>query len=154
MTVAITPQLVQSLRQKTSSGMMDCKKALAEAGGDLEKAVEILRVKGQLSAAKRSDRVTKEGYVVSCVSENRKQAALVHLGCETDFVARNQSFQAFAETLARHVVRSGAISVNELLMSAVPGMNVASVADGLNALVASIGEKLELGRVAYLFCDT
>jgi len=94
---------VKDLRQKTGAGMMDCKAALDEAGGDMDRAIELLRVKGQASAAKRSDRGTSEGVVAAYIHANKKVGAMVEVQCETDFVARNEDFQAFAYDVALHI---------------------------------------------------
>ena len=103
MSVAISAQDVKALRERTGAGMMDCKAALTEAGGDVEKAVEILRVKGQASAAKRGGRVASEGVVSSYIHAGGKIGVLVEVDCETDFVARTEHFQAFAREVAMHV---------------------------------------------------
>jgi elongation factor Ts len=100
---AISAGDVKALRERTGAGVMDCKSALAEAGGDLEKAVEILRVKGQASAAKRSARATSEGAVTSYVHATGKVGVLVEVQCETDFVARSDDFQEFAREVALHI---------------------------------------------------
>jgi elongation factor Ts len=94
---------VKALRGRTGAGVMDCKAALAEAGGDLDKAVEILRVKGQASAAKRSDRATGEGTVASYIHSNGNVGVLVEVLCETDFVARSDEFLDFAKEIALHI---------------------------------------------------
>jgi len=94
---------VKALREQTGAGMMDAKAALIEADGDADRAVELLRVKGQASAAKRSDRGTSEGVVASYIHANKKVGALVEVQCETDFVARNDDFSAFAYEVAMHV---------------------------------------------------
>ena len=94
---------VKALRERTGAGMMDCKKALTEAGGDMDKAVEILRVKGQAAAAKRGERVASEGVVASYVHFNGKVGVLVEVDCETDFVARNDDFVDFAKAVASHI---------------------------------------------------
>lgn len=94
---------VKDLRQQTGAGMMDCKAALEEAGGDMDRAVELLRVKGQASAAKRGDRSTSEGVVAAYIHANNKVGAMVEVQCETDFVARNEDFQAFAYDVALHI---------------------------------------------------
>ncbi|HEU4752435.1 MAG TPA: translation elongation factor Ts, partial [Armatimonadota bacterium] len=95
--MAFTAQDVMALREETGAGMMDCKKALTDAGGDKEKARQILREKGLASAAKRQARAASEGIIGSYVHHNNKIAALVELNCETDFVARNDEFQALAK---------------------------------------------------------
>ncbi|HKJ35150.1 MAG TPA: translation elongation factor Ts [Solirubrobacterales bacterium] len=94
---------VKALRERTGAAMMDCKGALAEAAGDMDKAIEILRVKGQASAAKRAGRSTGEGTVTSYIHANGKIGVLVEIQCETDFVARNDDFQAFAREIALHI---------------------------------------------------
>ncbi len=94
---------VKALRERTGAAMMDCKSALTEAGGDLDKAIEVLRVKGQASAAKRSGRSTSEGVVTSYVHATGRIGALVEIQCETDFVARNDDFKAFANDVALHI---------------------------------------------------
>jgi elongation factor Ts len=94
---------VKALRERTGAGIMDCKSALAEAGGDVDKAVEILRVKGQASAAKRSGRATSEGAVASYIHGTGKVGVLIEIRCETDFVARSEEFAAFANEVALHI---------------------------------------------------
>ena len=101
--VAISAKDVKALRERTGAGMMDCKAALQEAGGDIDKAVEILRVKGQASAAKRGARGAAEGVVSTYVHANQKIGVLVEVNCETDFVARTEAFQKFARDVALHV---------------------------------------------------
>jgi elongation factor Ts len=105
--VAISAKDVKTLRERTGAGMMDCKSALQEAGGDLEKAIEILRVKGQASAAKRGARGAGEGVVSSYVHANGKIGVLVEVDCETDFVARTEPFQEFAREVALHIAAAG-----------------------------------------------
>jgi elongation factor Ts len=97
---------VKALRERTGAGIMDCKSALAEAGGDVDKAVDILRVKGQASAAKRSGRATGEGVVASYIHGNGKVGVLVEVRCETDFVARSDEFIEFANEIALHIAGS------------------------------------------------
>jgi elongation factor Ts len=101
--MAVTAADVKALRDQTGAAMMDCKAALTEADGDSERAIEILRVKGQASAAKREGRGTEEGVVAAYIHANKKVGAMVEVQCETDFVARNDDFQAFAYDVALHV---------------------------------------------------
>jgi elongation factor Ts len=101
--VTVSAGDVKALRDRTGAGMMDCKAALAESEGDIEKAIEILRVKGQASAAKREGRGTDEGVVSSYIHANDKVGAMVEVQCETDFVARNEDFKAFAYDVALHI---------------------------------------------------
>ena len=106
MSITISAQDVKSLRERTGAGIMDAKAALQEAGGDIDKAIEVLRVKGQASAAKRGERVATEGVVASYIHAGGKIGALVEVDCETDFVARTDEFQAFAREVALHVAAS------------------------------------------------
>jgi elongation factor Ts len=99
----VSAQDVKALRDRTGAAMMDCKAALEESGGDLDKAIEVLRVKGQASAAKRSGRETAEGVVESYIHANAKVGALVEVRCETDFVARTDDFREFAREIAIHI---------------------------------------------------
>src|SRR3954470_4865210 len=104
---------VKKVRDRTGAGMMDCKKALEEAGGDFDKAVEILRVKGQAQAAKRGERAAAEGLVQSYVHPTGKIGVLVEIDCETDFVARNEDFQEFAKDVALHIAAAAPRYVSE-----------------------------------------
>ena len=104
--MAVSAADVKALRDRTGAAMMDCKAALDESGGDPDKAIEILRVKGQASAAKRSGRETSEGIVSSYIHAGGKVGALVEVQCETDFVARNEDFQEFAREVALHIAGS------------------------------------------------
>jgi len=106
MSVTISAQDVKSLRERTGAGIMDAKAALQESGGDVDKAIEILRVKGQASAAKRGERTASEGTVASYIHAGGQIGALVEVDCETDFVARTEEFQAFAREVAVHVAAS------------------------------------------------
>jgi len=108
----ITAADVKALRDKTGAGMMDSKAALQEADGDMDRAVELLRVKGQASAAKRSDRGTSEGVVASYIHANKKVGALVEVQCETDFVARNEDFAEFAYEVAMHIAAASPTHVS------------------------------------------
>ena len=111
--MSITAQDVKALRERTGAGMMDCKKALVEADGDVEKAIEALRVKGIAKAEKRGERAASEGTVQSYIHANGKIGVLVEVDCETDFVARNDDFVAFARDLALHVAAAGPLAVDE-----------------------------------------
>ena len=109
----ISARDVKELRDRTGAGMMDCKAALQEAGGDMDKAIELLRVKGQAKAAKRGGRAAGEGVVMSYVHHNGKVGALVEVDCETDFVARNDEFSEFAREVASHVAAAAPLYVSE-----------------------------------------
>jgi elongation factor Ts len=111
--VSPSAQDVKALRERTGAGMMECKRALEESGGDAEKAVEILRVKGQAKAAKRGEREAAEGVVSSYVHSNERIGVIVEVNCETDFVARNDDFREFARDIALHVAAAAPRWVSE-----------------------------------------
>ena len=136
----ITAQEVNKLRQSTGAGMMDCKNALVEAEGDFDKAIEILRKKGQKVAAKRADRDSSEGAVIAKVNADNTQGAIISLNCETDFVAKNDAFVALAHEFATIAVTTN--SKEEFLAADFGGM---TVAEKLIEQTGVIGEKLEIG---------
>jgi elongation factor Ts len=142
----ITATLVKDLREKTGAGMMDCKKALTEAGGDLEGAVDWLRKKGLSAAAKKSGRVAAEGLIGVASAPNR--AAMVEVNAETDFVARNDAFQAFVEAVAKITLDVGD-DVDAIKAAAFPGTG-RTVAEEMTHLVATIGENMILRRAKVL----
>ena len=113
MTTSISAGDVKSLRERTGAGMMDCKRALEEAGGNVDQAVELLRVRGQAQAAKRGGRAATEGVVQSYVHATGKIGVLVEINCETDFVARNQDFRDFARDVALHIAAAAPLYVSE-----------------------------------------
>lgn len=108
----ITSQTVKELREKTNAGMMDCKRALAEAGGDIEKAETLLRQKGIAGASKKSSRATKEGIVASYIHLQGKVGVLVEVNCETDFVAKNEGFRAFVKDITLHIAAAQPLFVS------------------------------------------
>ncbi|MBC3756780.1 elongation factor Ts [Hyunsoonleella sp. SJ7] len=138
-TVKITAQEVNKLRQATGAGMMDCKKALVEAEGDFDKAIEILRKKGQKVAAKRADRESTEGAAVAKVNADNTVGVAIVLGCETDFVGKNENFLALASQLGE--IALGTSSKEEFLAADFDGM---TVADKLVEQTGVIGEKLDI----------
>jgi len=109
--VNITSQMVKDLRDKTNAGMMDCKKALAETNGDMEKAIDFLRQKGLAVAAKRADRSTSEGTIETYIHSGSKLGVMIELGCETDFVAKTDAFIAFAKDLAMQIAATNPVSI-------------------------------------------
>lgn len=141
--MAITAQDVNKLRQMTGAGMMDCKKALTEAEGDFEKAVDILRKKGQKVSASRADRETKEGVVVTRVADGGAKGILLSLTCETDFVAKNEEFGAFANTLIDLAVNNGCTEKEQIL--ALSFENI-TVAEKIVEMTGKIGEKIEISH--------
>ncbi|MBT2491088.1 elongation factor Ts [Streptomyces sp. ISL-96] len=137
---------VKKLRELTGAGMMDCKKALDESDGNVDKAVEALRIKGQKGVAKREGRSAENGAVVSLISEDKTSGVLLELKCETDFVAKGDKFQAVANTLAEHVAKTSPADVEALLSSEIePGKTVQAYVDEANA---NLGEKIVLDRFA------
>jgi elongation factor Ts len=137
---------VKKLRELTGAGMMDCKKSLDEADGNVDKAVEALRIKGQKGVAKREGRSAENGAVVSLISEDKTSGVLVELKCETDFVAKGEKFQAVAATLAAHVAATSPADLSALLSSEIePGKTVQAYVDEANA---TLGEKIVLDRFA------
>ncbi|MEU2343014.1 translation elongation factor Ts [Streptomyces sp. NPDC013082] len=137
---------VKKLRELTGAGMMDCKKALDEADGNVDGAVEALRIKGQKGVAKREGRSAENGAVVSLVSEDKTSGVLVELKCETDFVAKGDKFQAVANTLAANVAATSPADIEALLASEIePGKTVQAFVDEANA---NLGEKIVLDRFA------
>jgi elongation factor Ts len=142
----ITATMVKDLRDKTGAGMMDCKAALAETKGDVEAAVDWLRTKGLAKAAKKAGRVAAEGLIGLAV--DAKQAALVEVNSETDFVARNEAFQKLASGIAEAALQAKG-DLDKLGKGKFPG-GKATVADTLKELIGSIGENMSLRRTAYL----
>ncbi len=148
--MAITAAQVKELRQKTGVGMMECKKALVENEGNLEKAILWLRERGLSRAAKKAGRTTAEGLVKILVADDSKSAVLVELNCETDFVSKNEDFQKFANDVAALALSKKINSVEALKAEA---MNGSTVGDVLTGLVSTIGENLNLRRVSFLGSD-
>jgi elongation factor Ts len=140
-TVAITAADVNKLRQITGAGMMDCKKALTEANGDFEAAIDFLRKKGQKVAGNRADREANEGVVFAKVTADNKRGVLVALNCETDFVAKNQEFIDFVSTVTDIAINGGAADVETLLATQLDGL---AISDRITDLIGKIGEKMEL----------
>ena len=140
----ISAQLVKELREMTGAKMMDCKKALVQTEGDIEKAIEFLREKGLADAAKKSGRVAAEGIVKTFISADKKKGAVLEFNCETDFVAANEEFVAFADRLAEMAVETTANNVEELLNEKFDAET--AVADALKALIAKLGENMTVRR--------
>lgn len=142
----ISASQVMELRKKTGAGMMECKKVLTEADGDMEQAIVLLQERGMLKAAKKSDRIAAEGMVGSYISEDGKVGAIVEVNSETDFVAQNAEFQAFVNDICKQVALNNPKDVEELLEQ--PSLVEAdkTVNDVLTAKIAKIGEKLTIRR--------
>jgi elongation factor Ts len=139
----ITAQQVNELRKKTGAGMMDCKKALTEADGDMEKAIEILRKKGAAVASKRAERSANEGLIVTKISDDRKHGAIAEVNCETDFVAKNNDFVNLSNEVIEAVFTSQPATVDELLEKN------SSLKEKVIEVLGKVGEKVEISRVSY-----
>lgn len=142
----IIVSLVQELRQQTGAGMMDCKKALTEAGGDLERAAEILRVKGLAQASKRLGREAKEGIIQAKVSDEKDLAVLVEVNCETDFVARTEDFRAFTENICGHLFTDVSVSSVEKLLEDKLLLKGIPLREALTELAVKTGENVGIRR--------
>ncbi|MED1202046.1 translation elongation factor Ts [Heyndrickxia acidicola] len=140
--MAVTAQMVKELREKTGAGMMDCKKALTETNGDMDKAIDYLREKGIAKAAKKSDRIAAEG--TTFIQSEGNTAVILEVNSETDFVAKNEGFQTLVKELAAHLLKNKPASVEEAEQQTME--NGSTVADYINAAIAKIGEKLSLRR--------
>lgn len=141
--MAISAKLVKELRDKTGAGMMDCKKALVETDGDIDKAIDYLRENGIAKAAKKADRIAAEGAVYIAAEGN--EAVIVEINAETDFVARNETFQELVKKIASHILATKPADVEALYNSEIDGETVTSI---MNNAVATIGEKLNIRRFA------
>ena len=142
--MAITTALIKELRERTGAGMLDCKKALEENGGDIEKAIDWLREKGIAKAAKKSGRVAAEGLVFAAVSADRKKGAILEFNSETDFVAKNDEFKNFGEKLVQLSLEHDLTSEDELKAFELEGKKVE---DNLTELIAKIGENMNIRRL-------
>ena len=142
----ITASQVKDLREKTGAGMMDCKKVLTETDGDMEKAIELLRERGIAKAAKKSDRVAAEGLVTAYVTEDGKVGAVAEVNAETDFVAKNDEFRAFANDVAKQVAVKNPKDVEELLAQTFINDETKTVSEVLTNKIATIGENMSIRR--------
>ncbi|MFM7606525.1 MAG: translation elongation factor Ts [Prosthecobacter sp.] len=150
----ISAKVVMALREKTNAGMMDCKKALAEAGGDLEKAETILRKKGITKAGSKGDRQTKEGIISSYIHMAGRIGVLIEVNCETDFVARNEIFQAFVRDISLHIA---AASPKFIRREEIPESLIAKekeiAAEQIKDKPAAIVEKIVQGKIDKIFAE-
>lgn len=147
----ITASEINKLRQQTGAGMMDCKKALTESGGDFEKAIDYLRKKGQKVSALRADRDAKEGVVVAIANVEMTRGVILNLSCETDFVAKTEDFSSFAKRTAELALESNASTAEEVNALTLDGI---AVGDKIADMVGKIGEKIEVRRYEKLEGET
>ncbi len=141
----ITASMVKELREMTGAGMMECKKALAEAEGDMEKAVDVLRTRGLAAVAKKAGRATNEGTVMAIVNDACTTGAVVELNCETDFVGMNEKFKAYAEKIAKAALAAKPADVEALKAAVIDGETVEDV---VTDCIHVMGENTQLARVA------
>ena len=142
---AITAAMVKELREMTDAGMMECKKALVEADGDMDKAVDVLRTRGLAAAAKKVGRATNEGTVMAIVSDDATKGAVVELNCETDFVGMNEKFKGYAEKIARAAMAANVEDIEALKAVDAEGETVEDV---LTDAIHTLGENMNLARAA------
>jgi elongation factor Ts len=136
----VSLELVKKLREKTGAGIADCKKALIESGSDFEKAIEFLRKKGAATSQKRSDRIAKEGIILSKTSHDRKESVIIELNCETDFVARSEAFVKLSEVIVNEIFNLKTNDINQVSQK---------VKNNIDDITASVGEKIEFKRMSY-----
>ena len=147
----ISAKTVKELRDKTGVGMMDCKKALDETDGDMQKAMEYLRKKGAALAAKRAEREAREGVIVVRINDSADAGVILELNCETDFVARGDDFTGFAETIAQTALEGGIDSAENMMkVSLGKAYGDESVEDAVKTMTGKLGEKIDLKRLEYI----
>ena len=144
----ITSQMVKELREMTQAGMMDCKKALVEADGDMDKAVEWLREKGLAAAAKKAGRIAAEGVVASYITDDAKVGVVVEVNCETDFVAKTDNFINFSKSVAKHIAMANPADVDALMAQKFVDDETKTITDLVSDATVSIGEKISIRRFA------
>ena len=144
--MAITAAKVKELRERTGSGMMECKKALVDADGNMDTAIDALRKTGLAKADKKASRIAAEGLIVVEVSDDGKHAAIVEVNCETDFVARKEDFQTFANAIAKRVLADNPADIDALLVLPLNDGDATTVEDARKALIATIGENISVRR--------
>lgn len=144
----VTAQLVKELREMTQAGMMDCKKALIESAGDMEKAVEWLREKGLAAAAKKAGRIAAEGMVAGYVTSDAQIGVIVEINCETDFVANTDNFKDFCAKIAHHIAKANPADVDTLLTQQFVDDPSKTITDLISDATVAIGEKISLRRFA------
>ena len=144
----VTAQLVKELREMTQAGLMDCKKALLENGGDMEKAVEWLREKGLAAAAKKAGRIAAEGMVAGYVTDDAKIGVIVEVNCETDFVANTDNFKDFCKKIAHHIAKANPADVDTMLSQPFADDASKTITDLISDATVAIGEKISVRRFA------
>ena len=151
--MAISASMVKELREMTGAGMMDCKKALTETDGDMDKAVDYLRENGLAKAEKKAGRIAAEGIVKTNISADKKNASIVEVNSETDFVAKNEKFQAFVEAVAAQAIDTDAADIEAFLNEAWAADTSKTVNEELASMIATIGENMNIRRFEKVSCD-
>ena len=151
--MAISASMVKELREMTGAGMMDCKKALTETDGDMDKAVDYLRENGLAKAEKKAGRIAAEGIVKTNISADKKRASIVEVNSETDFVAKNEKFQAFVEAVAAQAIDTDAADIEAFLNEAWAADTSKTVNEELASMIATIGENMNIRRFEKVSCD-
>lgn len=151
--MAISASMVKELRELTGAGMMDCKKALTNTDGDMDKAVDYLRENGLAKAEKKAGRIAAEGIVKTNISEDGKQAAIVEVNSETDFVAKNEKFQDFVGAVASQINASGAADIDAFMEEAWAADTSKTVKEELASMIATIGENMNIRRFEKVSCE-
>jgi elongation factor Ts len=148
--MAVTAAMVKELRERTGAGMMECKKALVETSGDMDGAIEFLRKSGLAQADKKASRIAAEGKIALAISDDGNEAVMVEVNCETDFVAKDDSFNAFAQAVADSALSQGPADVDALMQLRIDG---ATVEEARQALIAKIGENVQVRRLVRASSD-
>ncbi len=151
--MAISASMVKELREMTGAGMMDCKKALTETDGDMDKAVDYLRENGLAKAEKKAGRIAAEGIVKTNISADKKKASIVEVNSETDFVAKNEKFQAFVEAVAAQAIDTDAADIEAFLNETWAADTSKTVNEELASMIATIGENMNIRRFEKVSCD-
>ncbi|MCP3666139.1 MAG: elongation factor Ts [Gammaproteobacteria bacterium] len=152
--MAITAAMVKELRERTGSGMMECKKALVETDGDIEVAIENMRKSGQAKAAKKAGRTAADGIIALKFSDDNKRAVMVEVNCETDFVAKDENFNSFADAVAERALNTSVENVDELLNEPLHDGEETTVGTAREALVSKIGENMNVRRFRRFSTDS
>ncbi|MFT5874893.1 MAG: elongation factor Ts, partial [Clostridium sp.] len=142
----ISASMVKELRERTGAGMMDCKRALTETDGDMDKAIELLREKGLAAAAKKAGRIAAEGLVCTYISENMKVGSAIEVNCETDFVADNKDFVTLATNVAKQASQTNSTTIDEFVSEKYIADGAITVNDAVTALIAKLGENMSVRR--------
>lgn len=145
MTTTVSAKQVQDLRERTGAGLMDCKKALENSGGDIEAAIELMRKSGQAKADKKAGRIAAEGTVIVKSTDDNKTSVMIEFNCETDFVGRDEQFKQFAENVANAALAAKANTVEDVAKLKLPGNQ--TVEEARQALIAKVGENIQIRRI-------